>query len=547
LDNFKRKGLKINSFLNTNISGLSIDPEQFEEVKERALKMRSIIEFKEAHPSFPLMVVVMGGTGTGKSTIFNGLLNYETSITSVERPATSGGIFYCPEKHVLILQDKILSWWDKIRIIKQDQMDKPLQGEKGVATVISHCDSEVKFILIDSPDMDSLLAENRQAALDLYLLADLLVFVSSMEKYADDRPVSLIKQAKLDKKEIVFVLNKVTSETKPEKIGRQLKDWGLTDTEDIFTLKRIHSPSLNTISSELLPFKAYLSGQVDTRDGKVRARELSAAHKRLKDLEKGLEDMLSVEREAYNEHNATLNKAFSDAWEQLNHSLFVPKDPALKRALKSRIKEVYHKYDILSGPRRILSSIIKIPLRVVGILLPSEKRMEQELKTLHTKVDLGPLLSALTQYQLYVAQGIKEGPLNLTFGEDRPEMGRDEAKTLLESNLKGVEFWLNERFQTLKKGIPRHKRVGMYSLSMAWGILIVGIESVTMGGLSILELAIDATLAPFITGGAMEIFILNELKTIARELNERYMDAVKKVLMAQHKRYLDLLEGFEPK
>ncbi len=545
--NFERKGIKINSFLDINIAGLSIDPEEFKGVKEMALKMRSIIEFKEAHPSFPLMVVVMGGTGTGKSTIFNGLINYETSLTSVERPATSGGIFYCPEKHVPILQDKALSWWEKIRIIEQDQMDKPLQGEKGTVTIISHCDPKVKFIVIDSPDMDSLLEENRQTALDLYMLGDLVVFVSSMEKYADDRPVSLIKQAKLDKKEIVFVLNKVTSEAEPEEIGRQLRDWGLTHTEGIFTLKRIHSPSLNTISSELLPFKAHLFGQVDTRDGKVRAREVSAAHKRLKNLEKGMEEMLSVEREAYNEHIATLNKAFSDAWGQLNHSLSVPKDPALKKALKSRIKEVYQQYDILAGPRRILSSIIKIPLRVAGIIPPSEKRMEQGLKTLHKKVDLGPLLSALTKYQLYVAQGIKGGPLNQAFSEDRPEMGRDEAKTLLEANLKGVERWLNERFQTLKKGIPRHKRVGMYSLSMAWGILIVGIESVTMGGLSILELAIDATLAPFITGGAMEIFILNELKTIARGLNERYMDAVKIVLMAQHKRYSDLLEDFEPK
>ncbi len=545
--NFERKGRKINSFLNTDISGLSIDPEEFEEVKERALKMRSIIEFKEAHPSFPLLVVVMGGTGTGKSTIFNGLINYETSLTSVERPATSGGIFYCPEKHVLILQDKVLSWWDKIHIIEQDQLDKPLQGEKGAVTIISHSDPEVKFIVIDSPDMDSLLEENRQTALDLYLLADLIVFVSSMEKYADDRPVSLIKQAKLDKKEIVFVLNKVSSEAESEEIGRQLRDWGLINPEGIFTLKRIHSPSIDTISSELLPLKAHLFGQVNIRDGKVRAKEVSAAHKRLKNLEKGLEDMLSVEREAYNEYAATLNKAFLDAWGQLNHSLSVPKDPVLKRALKYRIKKVYQQYDILSGPRRILTSIIKIPLRLAGILPPSEKRMEQGLKTLHKKVDLGPLLSALTKYQLYVAQGIKEGPLNLAFSEDSPEMGRDEAKALLEANLKGVERWLNERFQTLKKGIPPHKRVGMYSLSMAWGILIVGIESVTMGGLSILELAIDATLSPFITGGAMEIFILNELKTIAKELNERYMDAVKKVLMAQHKRYLDLLEDFEPK
>ncbi|MDY7034255.1 MAG: hypothetical protein SVY10_20410, partial [Thermodesulfobacteriota bacterium] len=466
---------KIDPLINTTIAGLSTDPKEFEEVKEKAMKTMRIIEFKEAHPSLPLIMVIMGGTGTGKSTVFNGLIGHETSMTSVERPATGGGIFYCHKQHIQTLRDMINPFWKEIQVLEREHITDPLSGEADRITVVSHQDSKIGFIAIDSPDVDSLIQENEQAALDFYLLADLMVFISSMEKYADSRPVSLLKQAKLDEREVVFVLNKITPNAEPEEIHRQISDWGLTETKGTFTLHRIEPASVSAISSELSPLKKHLFHTIQKESKKVRKKEISAARKRLVSFQEHLQKMISLEREAYAGHVRTLEKVFLDIWSQLNDNLSVPKDPALKKALKSRIKELYQKYDILAPPRRIISSVLKFPLRIIGIIPPLEEKIGKEIKTLHHKTDIAPIVSALTKYQLQVVQTIQEGPFKKAISEERPEMGQDEAKRIFENHLKEVEVWLDERFKELKKGIPTHKKAGMYSLSLAWGVIIVGI------------------------------------------------------------------------
>jgi len=50
--------------------------------------------FHYKHGSPHLWVVFLGGTGTGKSTLFNALLGSELSQTGVERPKTRGPILY---------------------------------------------------------------------------------------------------------------------------------------------------------------------------------------------------------------------------------------------------------------------------------------------------------------------------------------------------------------------------------------------------------------------------------------------------------------------
>ncbi|MDY6854007.1 MAG: hypothetical protein SWO11_04765 [Thermodesulfobacteriota bacterium] len=542
-----RKVENTDKIINTTIAGLATDPKVFEEVKETAIKTLRIIEFKEAHPSLPLIIVMMGGTGTGKSTVFNGLIEHEISMTSVERPATGGGIFYCHEEHIPPLKEMIKPWWNNILLLESGNISQPLSGEAGKITVVLHQDPDGWFIAIDSPDLDSLVEENEKAALDFYLLADLIVFISSMEKYADNRPLSQLKQARLDEREVVFVLNKITPDVQSEEIHAQINNWGLTEEKGTFTLRRIQPVSVEGISSELGPFKKYIQDTIEKDSKKVRKKEISAARKRLTFLQERLQKMISLEREAYDNHVLTLENTFLSVWSQLHNNLSMPKDPALKKVLKSHIKELYQKYDILAPPRRLISSVFKIPLRLMGILPPLEDKIGQDIKTLHHKTDMAPIVSALTEYQLRVAREIKEGPFKRALYEKKPEMDQDEVKELFQTSLKEVEVWLDERFKEMKRGMPAHKKAGMYSLSLAWGVVIVGIESVTMGGLSILEMAIDAALAPFVTGGTLEIFVLNEMKAIARGLNERYTKVVRTVLTAQNDRYLKILKDLQPR
>ena len=69
--------------------------EQWREIFTLAESVRvqaHVLLFKKQIPA--LWAVVLGGTGTGKSTIFNALCGKPLSETGVERPKTSGPILY---------------------------------------------------------------------------------------------------------------------------------------------------------------------------------------------------------------------------------------------------------------------------------------------------------------------------------------------------------------------------------------------------------------------------------------------------------------------
>jgi hypothetical protein len=72
--------------------GLTSKTREIRELAEDLPKMLAVFNYKRETPC--LWVVFLGGTGTGKSTLFNALCGEELSETGVERPKTSGPIAY---------------------------------------------------------------------------------------------------------------------------------------------------------------------------------------------------------------------------------------------------------------------------------------------------------------------------------------------------------------------------------------------------------------------------------------------------------------------
>lgn len=68
---------------------------------------RQLKAFNYKHKKSLLWVVFIGGTGTGKSTLFNALCGSYISETGVERPKTAGTIAYVHKK--IPLEEDFLS------------------------------------------------------------------------------------------------------------------------------------------------------------------------------------------------------------------------------------------------------------------------------------------------------------------------------------------------------------------------------------------------------------------------------------------------------
>ena len=134
----------------------------------------------------PLKIGFIGGTGVGKSTIINRLAGSEISVAHNERPYTNKVVVY--HYH---------------NISPQFQFDNShMINCKHNRQEISH------LILFDFPDYDSHVPEHRLMVQEISRQLDIIVWVASPEKYADQAMTNMMSVLLQSSKNYCFVLNK---------------------------------------------------------------------------------------------------------------------------------------------------------------------------------------------------------------------------------------------------------------------------------------------------------------------------------------------------
>lgn len=116
------------------------------------------------------VVALAGATGTGKSSIFNALAGGEIARTSRQRPTTSHALAVVAERPELLPGSQGLLDW----------LGVPARHDLALSP--QHPDG---LILLDLPDHDSVVEEHRLRADHITERADLLVWVTNPQKYAD--------------------------------------------------------------------------------------------------------------------------------------------------------------------------------------------------------------------------------------------------------------------------------------------------------------------------------------------------------------------------
>jgi hypothetical protein len=135
----------------------------------------------------PLLVIMfMGGTGVGKSTLLNALAGGAIAQASVERPTTRDPVVYHHET------------------VKIERLDAALRNCR--MAVHDRAELEQK-ILVDTPDLDSNDLANRDKLKALLPVADVVLYVGSQEKYHDKLGWDLFLEQRR-RRAFAFVLNK---------------------------------------------------------------------------------------------------------------------------------------------------------------------------------------------------------------------------------------------------------------------------------------------------------------------------------------------------
>jgi energy-coupling factor transporter ATP-binding protein EcfA2 len=186
--------------------------------RRRALKqIDDYVEPRLANLDAPLLAVVGGSTGAGKSTLVNAIVGLPVTRTGVIRPTTRQPILlHAPSDRGWFASTRILPELARITgSVRPTPAPASVAGEEPDATRIGSVvlvgDARVPadLAIVDAPDLDSVADENRALAGQLLAAADLWLFVTTANRYADAVPWAALDDAAGRDVTVGVVLNRV--------------------------------------------------------------------------------------------------------------------------------------------------------------------------------------------------------------------------------------------------------------------------------------------------------------------------------------------------
>ena len=173
--------------------------------RERARRLRDHVEGfirpRAADIEAPLLVLLLGPTGAGKSSLLNALAGAEVSRTGPLRPTTREAVLYADDDDARrFLADGRLG-----RVPRDRLVHVRAPGAAGVG-------------LVDAPDVDSVERDNRLLADVLLEAADLCVFVTTATRYADLVPWEVLRRVRERALPFVIVVNRLPPSARDREI-----------------------------------------------------------------------------------------------------------------------------------------------------------------------------------------------------------------------------------------------------------------------------------------------------------------------------------------
>ncbi|WP_311473556.1 dynamin family protein [uncultured Rothia sp.] len=162
----------------------------------------------------PLTIVVGGSTGAGKSTLVNTMLGEPLTQSGAIRPTTRHPVLlHRAEDEAALSPERFLPTLPRTHTSGMNAGSQALPGldPKIARALIPITTSALPqgIALIDAPDIDSVSEENRTLAKELLSAADLWLFVTTANRYADAVPWELLHEAAARSIAIAVVLNRV--------------------------------------------------------------------------------------------------------------------------------------------------------------------------------------------------------------------------------------------------------------------------------------------------------------------------------------------------
>jgi len=275
----------------------------------------------------PLLAVIGGSTGSGKSTLVNSLIGEQVSISGAVRPTTRTPVLaFNPIDQQFFESDRVLP--ELARIVGSGI---PITGDSSRNDALlmkPHESVPPGLAILDAPDIDSVSDDNRALAGQLLNAADLWIFVTTANRYADALPWELLTDAGVRDITVCVVLNRVPPGAELD-IVPDLRRLLAEKNLDPALLHVFNETELNDQKllppEQVEPLSAWLNSLAEdsTKRQELAAQTLAGALRRttadvgellaeLQDQERQLDDLRHLTTERFSQAQERINAALND-------------------------------------------------------------------------------------------------------------------------------------------------------------------------------------------------------------------------------------------
>lgn len=165
----------------------------------------------------PLVAVLLGSTGAGKSSLLNGLAGRRVSPSGVTRPTTREPVLLAGPAEA----GAVSGGWALGTLAREGGLE-----------VVTDPSAPPGVALVDAPDLDSVETAHHLVADRLLHAADLCVFVTTAQRYADAAPWAFLYRARDRAIPLLVVVNRLPSDPEDRRAvladcRRRLEEAGL--------------------------------------------------------------------------------------------------------------------------------------------------------------------------------------------------------------------------------------------------------------------------------------------------------------------------------
>jgi hypothetical protein len=483
----------------------------------------------------PLLAVVGGSTGAGKSTLVNSLVGRRVSEPGVLRPTT--------RSPVLVHNPADAGWFDKSRILPDLARTTGTPGGAGTLHLVGTDSMPAGLAILDAPDIDSVEQANRELATQLLAAADLWLFVTSAARYADQVPWDFLRTASERSIAVVIVLDRTAPASVREvssHLARMLSTRGLGESQ-LFTV-----PESAVGDDGLLPGTAVesvrtwlhsLADDAAARDAVVR-QTLEGAVRSLSHRTRVVSDAAREQHDAAAALRDEVQRTYADAVKAVDTA---SQDGTLLRG------EVLARWQEFVGTGELLRSLEERIGRVRDLVVRTLKGRPQTAQQVTVAVESG-LETLLLEHAESAAEQVEKSwraspSGRQLFDQAGGDLGRA-SRSFRAAAERAVRDWQGDVLEMVRaEGADKRSRArflayGVNGLSVALMIVVFAHTA----GLSGAEVGIAGGSAALGQKLLEAVFGDQAVRRLAEQARSDLRDRVEDLMHGEQQRFLDVLD-----